>query len=180
MTLVVSGVVVIKLNLIMVYQQETSRNLKVGTDINLIQSNPTEKMWSHLCMSHRLRTSIQNVEAISHWIKLSEFPSQTVQIFLKSDIALFCSRQTTGGWFNIKITSCQHRKSHCGDKTVSGPSYFHNGISYSGKTASLYWIRAQAVFVFSFVFVVCVYSWWNIFLLRGWSRWILTRDMHIR
>ena len=47
------------------------------------------------------------------------------------------------GWFNIKMTSYQYRKSHCGDKTILRPSYLHNGISYTGKMTSLYWIRAQ-------------------------------------
>ena len=46
-----------------------------------------------------------------------------------------------GPWFNIKMTSYQYRKSHCGDKTILRPSYLHNGISYTGKTTSLYWIR---------------------------------------
>ena len=44
-----------------------------------------------------------------------------------------------GPWFNIKMSSYQC-KSHCGDKTILRPSYFHNGISYTGKMASLYWI----------------------------------------
>ena len=48
-----------------------------------------------------------------------------------------------GGWFNIKTTSYQYRKSHSGDKTILRPSYLHNGISYTGKMASWYWIRAQ-------------------------------------
>ena len=34
--------------------------------------------------------------------------------------------------------SYQYRKPHCGDKTILRPSYLHNGISYAGKTASLY------------------------------------------
>ena len=46
--------------------------------------------------------------------------------------------------FNIKMTSYQYRKSHCGDKTILRPSYLHNGISYTGKTTSLYWIGALA------------------------------------
>ena len=46
------------------------------------------------------------------------------------------------GWFNIKMSSYQYRKSHYGDKTILRPSYLHNGISYTGKTTSLYWIRA--------------------------------------
>ena len=50
-----------------------------------------------------------------------------------------------GPWFNIKMTSYQYRKSHCGDKTILRPSYLHNGISYTGKMSSLYWIRALFV-----------------------------------
>ena len=50
-----------------------------------------------------------------------------------------------GPRFNIKMTSYQYRKSHCGDKTILRPSYLHNGISYTGKTTSLYWIRAQII-----------------------------------
>ena len=51
----------------------------------------------------------------------------------------------SGPRFNIKMSSYQHRKSHCGDKTVVRSSYLHNGISYTGKMSSLYWIRAQVV-----------------------------------
>ena len=47
-----------------------------------------------------------------------------------------------GPRFNIKMTSYQYRKSHCGDKTILRPSYLHNGISYTGKTISFYWIGA--------------------------------------
>ena len=45
--------------------------------------------------------------------------------------------------FNIKMSSYRYRKSHYGDKTVVRSSYLHNGISYTGKTVSLYWIRVQ-------------------------------------
>ena len=48
-----------------------------------------------------------------------------------------------GLWFNIKMTSYRYKKSHCGDKTILRPSYLYNGISYTGKMSSLYWIRAQ-------------------------------------
>ena len=51
----------------------------------------------------------------------------------------------TGDWFDIKMPSYQHRKSHCGDKTILRPSYLHNRISYIGTMVSLYWIRAQIV-----------------------------------
>ena len=53
------------------------------------------------------------------------------------------TNERTGARFNIKMLSCQYRKSHCGDKTVVRSSYLHNGISYTGKTTSLYWIVAQ-------------------------------------
>ena len=56
---------------------------------------------------------------------------------------------TTGPRFNIKMSSYQYRKSHCGDKTVVRSSYLHNGISYTGKTTSLYWIRAQILLIVS-------------------------------
>ena len=48
----------------------------------------------------------------------------------------------SGPWFNIKMSSYQYRKSHCGDKTVVRSSYLHNGISYTGKMSYLYWIGA--------------------------------------
>ena len=41
------------------------------------------------------------------------------------------------------MSSYRYVKSHCGDKTVLRPSYLHNGISYTGKMTSLYWIGAQ-------------------------------------
>ena len=49
----------------------------------------------------------------------------------------------TGASFNIKMLSYQYRKSHCGAKTIVRSSYLHNGISYTCKVTSLYWIRTQ-------------------------------------
>ena len=46
---------------------------------------------------------------------------------------------TSGPRFNIKMSSYQYGKSHCGDKTVVRSSYLHNGISCTGKMSSLYW-----------------------------------------
>ena len=57
--------------------------------------------------------------------------------------------ESTGTRFNIKMSSYQYRKYHCGDKTVVRLSYFHNGISYTGKMTSLYWIRALVTSGFS-------------------------------
>ena len=57
-----------------------------------------------------------------------------------------CQWRHPGPWFNIKMSSYQYRKSHCGDKTVVRSSYLHNGISYADIMSSLYWIRAQKNF----------------------------------
>ena len=38
---------------------------------------------------------------------------------------------TPGPRFNIKMSSYQYRKSHCGDKMAVRSSYLHNGISYT-------------------------------------------------
>ena len=70
------------------------------------------------------------------------------------------------GWINIKMPSYQYRKSHCGDKTILRPSYLHNGIPYTGKTTSLYWIGALAPYRASVGMVVTVMDrkqvapWW--------------------
>ena len=42
------------------------------------------------------------------------------------------------------MPSYHYRKSYSGDKTILRSSYLHNGISYTGKMTSLYWIKAQA------------------------------------
>ena len=56
-----------------------------------------------------------------------------------------------GPWFNIKMSSYQYRKSHCGDKRMLRPSYLHNEISYTGKTACLHWIRPQILFEYFWI-----------------------------
>ena len=63
----------------------------------------------------------------------------------------------SGPWFNIKMQSYQCMKSHCGDKTVVRSSYLHNGISYTGKMSSLYWIGALSV---------CCPCWFRIWQLN--------------
>ena len=64
-----------------------------------------------------------------------------------------------GAWFNIKMSSYQYRKSHCGDKTVVRSSYLHNGISYTGKTSSLYWIGALGLGLLSKIHLKPVGRW---------------------
>ena len=50
-----------------------------------------------------------------------------------------------GPWFNINMSSYQYRKFHCGVKTVVRSSYLLNGISYTSKTTSIYWIKDQSI-----------------------------------
>ena len=45
-------------------------------------------------------------------------------IYWRSVSYWLCLR--SGPWFNIKMSSYQYRKSHCGDKTILRPSYVHN------------------------------------------------------
>ena len=67
-----------------------------------------------------------------NWNKSGSYPALDIFPSTKS-----------GAWFNIKMLSYHYRKSHCGDKTVVRSSYLHNGISYTSKMSSLYWIGAQ-------------------------------------
>ena len=40
----------------------------------------------------------------------------------------------TGGWFDdIKMSSYQYTKYHCGEQMILRQSYLHSGISYTGK-----------------------------------------------
>ena len=57
----------------------------------------------------------------------------------------------SGPWFKIKIPSYQYRKSHCGGKTILRPFYLDSGISYTGKMASLYWLKAEILVEISFL-----------------------------
>ena len=60
------------------------------------------------------------------------------------NMMIFILNLTPGPWFNIKMSSYQYRKSHCGYKTIVRSSYLHNGISYTGKMISFDWIGPLA------------------------------------
>ena len=72
-------------------------------------------------------------------------------------ITTFCLYRS-GPQFNIKM-SYQYRKSHCGDKTIVRSSYLHNGISYTGKMTSLYWIGALMWCELLSTFCRCMDCW---------------------
>ena len=92
------------------------------------------------------------MDSLIKWpVMREEFPSHDVpgrwQFQRRQHKQRFCTRHFhPGALFNIKMPPYQYRKSHCGDKTILRPSYLHNGISNTGKTTSLYWIRAQMCF----------------------------------
>ena len=80
----------------------------------------------------------------THLLEENIIEWQSVQNRLCKGLAFGWSRRTIqhkcrpGPRFNLKISPYQYRKSHCGDKTVARSSYLHSGISYTGKTTSLY------------------------------------------
>ena len=76
----------------------------------------------------------------------NDFPSHSVpsRALVFGSPPIMWHHPLPGPRFNIKISPYQYRKSHCGDKTVIRSSYLRNGISYTGKKSSLYWIRALA------------------------------------
>ena len=98
--------------------------------------------------------------------------------FLSQNCALWdigmvhCGICAPGPWFNINMSSYQYRKSHCGDKTILRPSYLHNGISYTGKTTSLYWIGALvSLDILAYQELNC----WNLVThtSMNWGNWVI-------
>ena len=70
-------------------------------------------------------------------------PPQVISASWQRPILVIISYDNSLGTDSIyMMSSYQYRKSHCGDKTVVRWSYLHNGISYTGKMSSLYWIGA--------------------------------------
>ena len=67
----------------------------------------------------------KQVQFIDAWHQNLNVPVKTV----KESI-------TPGGWFNIKMSFYEDRKSHYGGKMVIRLSYLHNVISYTGKMTS--------------------------------------------
>ena len=102
-----------------------------------------KKLFNTQITHSRLNTCLQ-------WIEQRQVQVQTrnISVFWELGCLIFeiWWQAAPGPQFNtcIKMTSYQYRKSHCGDKTILRPSYLHNGISYTGKTTSLHWTRAQA------------------------------------
>ena len=105
---------------------------------------PVHSQWSYssLALSHRFAFCI----IIHHWdgtgISFGIYPYGKHRPFILDIPYYGC--WWPGGRINIKMSSEQYRKSHCGDKTILRLSYLHNGISYTDKMTFLYWIKALA------------------------------------
>ena len=87
-----------------------------------------------------LSISTANVKCIGFMNSIPVYRS--IQHFIGDTTSLAASCTRPGPQFNIKMSSYQYRKSHCGDNTVVRSSYLHNGISYTDKMSSLYRIGA--------------------------------------
>ena len=93
--------------------------------------------------------------------------TRCIKTHLVHACSMWCFRRwDPWSWFSIKMRY-HKRNSHCGDKTILWPSYLHNGISYIGKTASLYSILNRG-----HCLVVNI-SWLSLSALphRWWSWW---------
>ena len=112
------------------------------------------KFWGHLPKNRcplyvlykiplaRANFLLTQLKMHSHWragkrlILLYGFKGILAKLSLKLEqVWVIESHKTTGRWFNIKMSSYQYRKSHCGHETILRPS---NGISSTGKMTSLY------------------------------------------
>ena len=62
----------------------------------------------------------------ANWLEFTWFTLHVAGPSVLQD--LYFQVKSPGPWFNIKMSSYQYRKSHCGDKTIFRPSYLHNGI----------------------------------------------------
>ena len=100
--------------------------------------------------------NITNIPSRRQWVNTWNFPWEHLHFYTTPRGGLFrevpldtciwdVSSECPGPWFNIKMSSYQYRKSRCGDKTVVRSSYLHNGVSYPGKIASLYWFSPLEV-----------------------------------
>ena len=115
--------------------------------MNEVCSANCSTVYDKLCMIHQ---DIHHKTGEIHW------GCSRILVCLTSILVNIHDAQS-GPWFNIKMSSYQYWKSHCGDKTVIRSSYLHNEIPYIGKMASLYWISPQKVMMTSlYRYVPCI------------------------
>ena len=75
-----------------------------------------------------------------------------------------------------KMLSYLYRKFQCGHKTIIRSSFLHCGISFTGKMASLYWIRPLGNLVSSLPHCLTLSNWqlglWHCKLYCVWNAYI--------
>ena len=103
--------------------------------------SPIEKFLNSICHLIHLKFNRWDMESDD----IASLGHNELIVILQTKLLSLTASDRSGPQFNIKMTSHQYKKPHCGDKTILRPSYLHNGISYTHKMISLYWIRAQEV-----------------------------------
>ena len=132
--------------------QERHNSSALATELRLTCTNPSDVTrvfivpWSKWIQKRHYITRSHDINVSSLYISfivISISYPHGENMLPMSMFVQYCITQnqiTSRLWFNIKMSSYQYRKSHCGDKTVVRLSYLHNGISYTGKMTSLYWL----------------------------------------
>ena len=88
------------------------------------------------CMSGSLtRGGGENDLLLMHCSRVSFTSSHIVDVFSPRlyPIRSLSISHEAGPWYDIKMSSYQYMKFHCGDETVVGSSHIHNGISYTAR-----------------------------------------------
>ena len=120
------------------------RNIEYWTDTVMKKKWPLNI--NILCFEHIKIMSTNDIFFVSKYHRLLRFKWYIFHIKIPQILEIH-SQIRPGPWFNIKMSSYQYRKSHCGDKMILRPSYLHNRIFYTGKMISLYWIGAQNILI---------------------------------
>ena len=88
-------------------------------------------------MRCKIMTNDYSITFMKSWVRCSSVRLGPQHIICHSLLSnappSFFHVKCPGPRFNIKMSSYQYRKSHCGDKTVVRSSYLHNGISCTGN-----------------------------------------------
>ena len=136
------------------YIAQGPRLKKRDTHLITYSSGGDSTQIDHIHYPKSFGSAVSNVEVIpkgecvkQHYMVVCNFSAHTPmgKNFKFSPHIITWKLRDPGPWFNIKMTSYQYRKFHCGDKTILRPSYLHNGISHTDKMTSLYWIKAQVL-----------------------------------
>ena len=87
-----------------------------------------------------------------HYLKYTNDRHKNVDATYALSFIWHMGYHTTVHWglVQYKDATYPYRESHCGDEKVLWLSYLHNGISYTGKMTSLYWIKALDILWYHF------------------------------